>query len=46
MQSQSTDPVKDQKSQFLSLSEILFEFCSSLDNVYKNVHFTEFYSLL
>ena len=33
------------KSQLLSFSEILLEFCSIVVKVYKNVHFTEFHSL-
>ena len=40
------DPVEDRKSQLLSFSEILLEFCSMLVKVYKNVHFTEFHSVL
>ena len=42
----SKDPVEDEKSQLLSFSEILFEFCSILIKVYKNLHYTEFHSLL
>ena len=40
------DPVEDQKSQLLSFSAILFEFCSILVKFYKNLHFTEFHSLI
>ena len=40
------NPVEDQKSQLLSFSEILLEFCSILVKVNKNVHFTEFHSIL
>ena len=40
------DPVEDQKSQLLGFSEILLECCSILVKVYKNVHFTEFHSIL
>ena len=39
------DQVQDQKSQLLSFSEILLEFCSILVKIYKNVHFTEFHSI-
>ena len=40
------DPVKDQKSQLLGFSAILLEFCSIRVKFYKNLHFTEFHSLL
>ena len=40
------DPVEDQKSQLLSFSAILLEFCSILVKFFKNQHFTEFHSLL
>ena len=40
------DPVEDQKIKLLSFSAILLEFCSILVKFYKNLHFTEFHSLL
>ena len=40
------NPVENQKSQRLSFSEILLEFCSILVKVYKNLDFTEFHSIL
>ena len=40
------DQVEDRKSQLLSFSEILLEVCSILVKVNKNVHFTEFHSIL
>ena len=40
------DPVEEQKSQLLSFSDILLEFCSILFKVYKDVHLIEFHSLL
>ena len=39
------DPVEDQKSQLLSFSEILLEFCCILVKGCKNIHFTEFFFL-
>ena len=36
------DQVQDEKSQLLSFSGILNEFCSILVKIYKNVHFTEY----
>ena len=40
------DPVEDKKCQLLNFSPILLEFCSILVKFYKNLHFTEFHSLL
>ena len=36
------DPVEDQKSELLSISEMLLEFCSILVKFYKNLHFLNF----